>query len=149
MFQSAFGNKTGLYNIPEKNILLSTGPLESKVELLSSARLLSEKGYQLYATKGTHQFLKDNEVESIMLYWPGDKEQPNTFDYLKEKKIDLVINIPKNLSKNELDNDYVIRRSAVDYNIPLLTNARLAKAFITSFCKMSITDISIKSLEEY
>jgi len=137
------------YTIPQKNILLSTGPSRSKVELINSAKALVDKGYQLYATRGTHEFLKMNGIESTSLGWPDEKKKPNTLDYLREGKIDLVINIPKNLSKSELNNDYTIRRSAVDYNIPLITNARLASAFILAFCKMDIEDIEIKSWDEY
>ena len=137
------------YSIPKKNILLSTGPARSKIELLNSARLLKENGYNLFATKGTSKFLAENEIDSTVLYWPDSKKQPNTLDYIKEHKIDLIINIPKNLSQDELYNDYHIRRAAVDHNIPLITNARLASAFIIAFCKYSIEDITIKSWDEY
>ncbi|MFW6222244.1 MAG: carbamoyl-phosphate synthase (glutamine-hydrolyzing) large subunit [Bacteroidota bacterium] len=137
------------YKLPQKNILLSTGPTRSKADLLESCKLLVENGYHLYATKGTHDFLLSNDVDSTLLYWPDEKSSPNTLDYIKSKKIDLVINIPKNLSKNELDNDYRIRRTAVDYNIPLITNARLARAFINAFTQIKIDDLTIKSLDEY
>jgi carbamoyl-phosphate synthase large subunit len=137
------------YKIPKKNILLSTGPVESKAELLESVKLLIKKNYTLFATKGTHKFLTENNVESELLYWPDEKETPNTIEYLRKRKIDLVINIPKDHTKNELDNDYTIRRSAIDFNIPLITNSRLAQAFITAFCKKDIEDISIKSWDEY
>lgn len=137
------------YKLPQKNILLSTGPTRSKADLLESCKLLVENGYHLYATKGTHDFLSSNDVDSTLLYWPDEESNPNTLDYLKNKKIDLVINIPKNLSKNELDNDYRIRRTAVDYNIPLITNARLARAFINAFTQINIDDLTIKSLDEY
>ncbi len=137
------------YKLPQKNILLSTGPTRSKADLLESCKLLVENGYHLYATRGTHDFLMFNDVESTLLYWPDEKSSPNTLDYIKSKKIDLVINIPKNLSKNELDNDYRIRRTAVDYNIPLITNARLARAFINAFTQINIDDLTIKSLDEY
>ncbi len=137
------------YRIPEKNILLSTGPVEAKAELLESARLLSENGYFLYATEGTYKFLNDNNINSTLLHWPSENKKPNTLDFIREGKIDLVINIPKNLSQNELDNDYTIRRNAVDFNVPLLTNARLAKAFVTAFCTKSLDDIAIKSWDEY
>ncbi len=137
------------YTIPEKNILLSTGPSRSKVELISSARALEDKGYNLYATAGTREFLAKNGIKATTLHWPEEDKKPNTIDYIKEKKIDLVINIPKNLTKSELDNDYLIRRSAVDYNIPLITNARLASAFILAFCKLNLEDIAIKSWDEY
>lgn len=137
------------YTIPEKNILLSTGPSRSKVELISSARALVDKGYNLYATAGTREFLAKNGIKATTLHWPDENKKPNTIDYIKERKIDLVINIPKNLSKSELDNDYLIRRSAVDYNISLITNARLASAFILAFCKLNLEDIAIKSWDEY
>ncbi len=137
------------YNIPGKNILLSTGHARAKVELINSAKALAENDYKLFATKGTHDFLKLNNIESTILSWPDEKVEPNTLDYIREKKIDLVINIPKDLSKSELDNDYLIRRTAVDFNIPLITNARLASAFILAFCKIDISDIEIKSWNEY
>ena len=137
------------YTIPQKNILLSTGPSRSKIEMLNSARMLKQRGYCLFATKGTQKILLDNGIESTMLHWPDEQLEPNTLTYLKEKKIDLVINIPKNLSQNELYNDYEIRRNAIDFNIPLITNARLASAFIYSICKKNIKEIEIKSWNEY
>ncbi|MDR1864476.1 MAG: carbamoyl-phosphate synthase (glutamine-hydrolyzing) large subunit [Bacteroidales bacterium] len=137
------------YRIPEKNILMSTGTMRDKVELLQPARLLVEKGYKLFATRGTAKFLVENGVEVTPLAWPDEDRHPNVLDYLKGKKIDLVINIPKNLSKNELNNDYTIRRGAVDFNIPLITNARLANAFLSAFCKNNLDDIKIKSWDEY
>jgi carbamoyl-phosphate synthase large subunit len=137
------------YQIPKKNILFSTGPTKDKVELLSAAKLLVENGYNLYATKGSAEFLRTNDVEVTVLHWPDEDKEPNTLDYIRGKKIDLVINIPKNLSKTELNNDYTIRRSAVDYNIPLITNARLASAFLTAICKRKMDDIKIKSWDEY
>ncbi|MFZ1291115.1 MAG: carbamoyl-phosphate synthase (glutamine-hydrolyzing) large subunit [Melioribacteraceae bacterium] len=137
------------YKIPKKNILLSTGPVQSKAELLESCKLLIENDYNLFATRGTHKFLNDNNVESQLLYWPDENQSPNTIEYLRKRKIDLVINIPKNLSKSELDNDYNIRRSAIDFNIPLITNSRLAQAFINAFCKKDLEDISIKHWDEY
>lgn len=137
------------YSFPKKNILLSTGTMRSKVELLNSCRLLVEKGYNLFATRGTAQFLEMNGIESTILAWPDEDTKPNTLDYLKGKLIDLVINIPKDLTSSELDNDYTIRRSAVDFNIPLITNSRLASAFLTGICKLSIDDIKAKSWDEY
>ncbi|MDX9905986.1 MAG: carbamoyl-phosphate synthase large subunit [Bacteroidales bacterium] len=137
------------YTIPEKAVLFSSGPSRSKQELLTSARMLQEKGLTIYATGGTHDFFIKNGIDSVMLHWPGEDKTPNTMEYLRRKKIDLVINIPKDLSKSELDNDYRIRRSAVDFNIPLITNARLASAFIYSFCKIGIDEIGIKAWEEY
>lgn len=137
------------YSFPKKNILLSTGPMRSKVELVNSCKLLAEKGYNLFATRGTAQFLEMNGISCTTLYWPDEDKKPNTLDYLRKKMIDLVINIPKDLSKTELSNDYLIRRSAVDFNIPLITNSRLASAFLTAICKLSIEDIAIKSWGEY
>ncbi|MGC9342715.1 MAG: carbamoyl-phosphate synthase large subunit, partial [Bacteroidales bacterium] len=137
------------YTVPKKNILLSTGPMRSKVELINSCRLLQEKGYNLFATFGTHDFLKLNGIESTPLHWPDEDKKPNTLDYLQSGMIDLVINIPKDLSKTELYNDYTIRRSAVDYNIPLITNARLASAFLIGICNLDMEDIKIKRWDEY
>ncbi len=137
------------YRVPKQNILLSTGTMRDKVELLMPARLLVEKGYKLFATRGTAKFLVESGVEAKPLAWPDEDEHPNVLDYLKEKKIDMVVNIPKNLSKSELNNDYTIRRSAVDFNIPLITNARLASAFLTAICKNDLEDIKIKSWDEY
>jgi carbamoyl-phosphate synthase large subunit len=137
------------YRIPEKNILLSTGPPRSKIEMLISARMLHERGYNLFGTKGTAMFLKENNVPCTVLYWPDEDKHPNTLDYIRKKKIDLVINIPKNLSSGELYNDYTIRRSSIDYNIPLITNARLASAFIYAICRMKLDDVAIKSWREY
>ena len=137
------------YRIPQKNILLSSGDSRSKIELLTSARMLVERGYNLFATHGSAKFLADNDVPVTALYWPDEKESPNTLEYLRNRKIDLVINIPKNLSKNELYNDYEIRRAAVDFNIPLITNARLASAFIYAICKLQPADIAINSWDEY
>lgn len=138
------------YRIPKKNILISSGPTRSKVELLKSATMLMEKGYNLFATAGTAKFLQDNKVDCTVLHWPDEEDKkPNTIDYIKEKKLDLVINIPKDHTHRELSNGYRIRRNAIDYNIPLITNARVASAFIYSFCKYSIEDLEIKSWGEY
>jgi carbamoyl-phosphate synthase large subunit len=137
------------YGIPRKNILLSTGPMRSKVELINSCKLLAAKGYNLFATRGTAQFLEMNGIESTVLYWPDENKKPNTLDYIKNKLIDLVINIPKDLTSSELSNDYTIRRSAVDFNIPIITNARLASAFLLAVCNLKIEDIAIKSWDEY
>ena len=135
--------------IPQKNILLSTGPAKSKVTLLEPCRLLAKKGYHLFGTKGTVEFLKNNGVEATTLHWPDEDLKPNVMDYIREKQIDLVINVPKDHSKSELDNDYSIRRGAIDFNIPLITNARLASAFITAFCNISVDELEIKSWNEY
>ncbi len=137
------------YTIPEKNVMLSSGPVRSKLEMLNSCRMLIERGYNLFATKGTYEFLKGNGIESTMLHWPDEQKSPNVLDYMKNGLLDLVINIPKNLSAGELANDYTIRRSAIDYNIPLITNARLASAFIYSICKNTKESLPIKSWSEY
>ena len=137
------------HRIPEKNILLSTGPPRSKIEMLISTRKLHERGYKLFGTRGTQKFLEDNDIPCTLLHWPDEDKHPNTLDYIKNKKIDLVINIPKNLSAGELYNDYHIRRSAIDYNVPLITNARLASAFIYAFCRLKPDDLAIKSWQEY
>lgn len=137
------------YRVPKKSILLSTGPARSKVELLNSARALREKGHKIYATRGTCQFLNNAGVEAHVAYWPDENKSPNTVELIKTREVDLVVNIPKDLSATELNNDYTIRRSAVDFNVPLLTNARLASAFILAFCRMSIDDLAVKSWDEY
>lgn len=137
------------YKIPKKNILISSGPTRSKMELIQSAKMLVDRGFQLYATKGTHVFFAENDIPSIMVHWPDVDAAPNAFQLLRARQMDMVINIPKNLSENELQNDYTIRRAAVDFNIPLITNARLASAFIYAFTKYSLDDLSIKSWGEY
>ncbi len=138
------------YKFPEKNILISSGPSRGKLELLESAKMLKEKGYNIFATEGTHRYFTDNGIENTLLYWPDEGENhPNTIEYLKEKKIDLVINIPKNHTKRELENGYKIRRSSIDFNIPLITNARVASAFIYGICRYNIEDITIKGWDEY
>ncbi len=137
------------YRIPEKNILISSGPAKSKVALLEPSRLLDKKGYNLFATGGTYTFLKENGVNVKQVSWPDEEGALKATDMIRNKEFDLVINIPKNLTKRELTNGYMIRRGAIDFNIPLLTNARLAAAFIYAFCKVSIDDIQIKSWSEY
>ncbi|MDX9928394.1 MAG: carbamoyl-phosphate synthase (glutamine-hydrolyzing) large subunit [Bacteroidales bacterium] len=137
------------YRVPRKAILLSTGPARSKVELINSARALSEKGYKLYATRGTRLFLGNAGIEAEIAHWPDEKETPNTIDLIRNGEVDLVVNIPKDLSASELNNDYSIRRTAIDFNVPLLTNARLTSAFILAFCRLSEDDIAIKSWDEY
>ena len=135
--------------VPEKNILLSTGTAKQKVAMLDAAKLLAAKGYNLYATGGTHRFLAENNIPSTLVYWPSEEGQPQALQMLHEKQIDMVVNIPRDLSAGELDNGYKIRRAAIDLNIPLITNARLASAFITAFCKLSVDDIHIKSWQEF
>jgi carbamoyl-phosphate synthase large subunit len=137
------------YTFPKKSVLLSTGDSRSKADMLSAAQSLQSRGYEIYATQGTADFLALSGVKTTVLHWPESDKKPNTLDYIKERKIDLVVNIPKNLSKTELSNDYTIRRSAIDFNIPLITNARLASAFINAFCRLRRDEIRIKSWEEY
>lgn len=135
--------------IPKKNILVSGGPMKSKVDLLDSCRKLQEKGYTIYATKGTHSFLSDNGIPSIFVYQPSEGGTPNALEMIREKQIDMIINIPKNLSQGELSDGYKIRRGAIDFNIPLFTNSRLATAFIHAFCATEMRNIPIKSWDEY
>ena len=137
------------HRIPERNILLSTGGPKQKVEMLQAARQLQRKGYRIFATGGTSRFLAENGVENTRVYWPSEDGQPQALDMLHRKEIDLVVNIPKNLTAGELTNGYKIRRAAIDLNIPLITNARLASAFINAFCTMSVDDLAIKSWSEY
>jgi carbamoyl-phosphate synthase large subunit len=138
------------YRIPKKNILISSGSSKQKADLLVASKLLSQKGYNLFATGGSHKYLIENSIPATLVHWPSDPDnQPQALDMIQQKKIDLVINIPKNLTQVELENGYKIRRASVDFNIPLITNARLASAFIISFCSMGIEDIQIKSWDEY
>ena len=137
------------YRIPKKNILLSTGTMKQKADMIDAARMLVNKGYKLFATGGTHKALAENGIESTHVYWPSEEGHPQALEMLHSKKIDMVVNIPKNLTAGELDNGYKIRRAAIDLNVPLITNARLASAFINAFCTMSIDDIAIKSWAEY
>ena len=137
------------YRIPQKNILLSTGDAKQKADMLSAARLLQQKGYSLFATGGTSRYLSENGIDNTLVYWPDEKREPQALGLLHRKEIDMVVNIPKDLSVGELDNGYQIRRAAVDLNIPLLTNARLASAFISAFCSLSVDDLIIKSWAEY
>ena len=138
------------YRIPKKNILLSTGTPKQKIDMMGAARMLVNKGYKLYATGGTHRTLAENGIESTLVYWPSESDKhPQALEMLHNKEIDMVVNIPKNLTAGELDNGYKIRRAAIDLNVPLITNARLASAFINAFCTMSVDDIAIKSWEEY
>ncbi len=136
--------------IPEKAVLLSTGTPKQKASMLEAAHRLHNKGFRIYATAGTHQFLNDNGIPAIKVYWPSQSDmQPQALDLLHRHEIDLVLNIPKNLTSAELSNGYKIRRAAIDLNIPLLTNARLASAFIDAFTNLTLDDIEIKSWDEY
>ena len=136
--------------IPKKTILLSTGGAKQKVEMLDAVRQLVENGYELYATGGTSKFLDENGISNTRAYWPSEAGQtPQALDLLHEHKIDMVVNIPKNLTVHELTNGYKVRRAAIDLNVPLITNSRLASAFINAFCTLKLDDIDIKSWNEY
>ena len=138
------------YKIPQKNILLSTGDAKQKAELLDAAKLLADKGYNLYATGGSWKYLVENNIPATRVYWPTEPSmEPQAMDMLSNKQIDMVINIPKNLTQEELENGYKVRRASVDFNIPLITNARLASAFINAFCNVPLEKIQIKSWDEY
>ncbi|MBE6304619.1 MAG: carbamoyl-phosphate synthase (glutamine-hydrolyzing) large subunit [Bacteroidales bacterium] len=136
--------------VPKNSVLLSTGTPKQKAAMLDSAHLLHKNGYKIYATGGTHQFLNDNGIPAIRVYWPSQPDmQPQAIELLHNKEIDMVVNVPKNLTPTELSNGYKIRRAAIDLNVPLLTNARLAAAFIEAFTSMTLDDIEIKSWDEY
>lgn len=138
------------YRIPKKAVLLSTGSAKQKTDMLDAAHKLYNNGYKIYATGGTHQFLVDNGIGAVKVFWPSQApEQPQALDLLHDKEIDLVVNIPKNLTSTELSNGYKIRRAAIDLNIPLLTNARLASAFIEAFTTLPVDRIEIKSWDQY
>jgi len=138
------------HRIPKKTVLLSTGGGKQKAEMLDAAKRLVNNGYELYATSGTSHFLTENGITNTTVYWPTDEGmEPKVLDVLREKKIDMVVNIPKDLTPRELTNGYSIRRAAIDLNIPLITNTRLASAFITAFTTMRVEDIEIKAWSEY
>ena len=139
------------YKIPEKSILLSSGATKSKVDLLDASQMLSKKGYKIYATAGTATFLNAHGVATTPVFWPDERPnaENNVMKMIAGHKFDLIVNIPKNHSKRELTNGYRIRRGAIDHNIPLITNARLAKAFIEAFCELRLEEIQIKSWQEY
>ena len=137
------------YYIPEKNILISSGGVKGKVDLLEPARMLVEQGYKIFATAGTAKFFGDNGVEATAVGWPDEDESNNVMGMIAAHAFDLIINVPKNHTKRELTNGYRIRRAAIDHNIPLMTNVRLAKAFIEAFCAMKLSDIQTKSWQEY
>ena len=137
------------FKIPNKAILLSTGPIDSKAEFLESTKILNQIGYHFYATAGTANFMKSNNIPVETLHWPSEKKEPNTLTYIADGKIDFVINIPKNIEKEELDNDFLIRRKAIDFDVPLITNLQLAKRFVEAIQKTKLSDLKIKSWDEY
>jgi carbamoyl-phosphate synthase large subunit len=137
------------YRLPKKNILISSGAVKGKVALLEPARELVKNGYQIYATAGTAKFFKENGVEATAVAWPDEDAANNVMDMIQAHQLDLIINVPKNHTNRELTNGYRIRRGAIDHNIPLMTNVRLAKAFIEAFCALKMEDIKIKSWQEY
>ena len=154
------------HRIPKKTVLLSTGGAKQKADMLDAARMLVEHGYEIYATGGTSKYLTDNGVNNTLVLWPsetssaavntseGSSEQspsnsPSALDLLHQHKIDMVVNIPKDLTTHELTNGYKIRRAAIDLNVPLITNSRLASAFIQAFCNVPLDKIGIKSWSEY
>lgn len=136
--------------VPEKNILLSTGDGKQKAEMLAACAMLRDHGYKLFATPGTSRYLDENGIENNLVHWPSEEgQQPQALDMLHNKDIDMVVNVTKNLSTGELSNGYKIRRAAIDLNIPLITNARLASAFIYAFCTQKLDDLEIKCWQEY
>ncbi len=137
------------HRIPKKNILLSTGNGKQKAEMLTAAKMLADHGYKLFATGGTSRYLTENGIDNTLVYWPSEEGQPQAIDMLHNKEIDMVVNVPKNLSSGELTNGYKIRRAAIDLNIPLITNARLASAFIQAFCTVKLEDLEIISWQEF
>ncbi len=137
------------YTIPQRSVLISSGPIKNKTRLLESAQQLERLGLTIYATTGTATFLRSNGVRVETLFWPLQKQEPNILTYIKGRKIDLVINIPKNYAEEELTNDYLVRRTAIDYNIPLITNAQLARLFIEAITHVSVDELQIKAWQEY
>ncbi len=137
------------YHVPIKNILLSTGPIESKAEFLTNARMLQEMGIRLFATGGTADFLNQNGIPAEVLHWPLDKKSPNTIEFIRQRKLDLVINIPKNYQEEELTNDYIIRRTAVDFGVPLITDLQLARRFVETLSRKPLEALQIKSWQSY
>jgi carbamoyl-phosphate synthase large subunit len=137
------------YEFPEKNILLSTGPFESKALFLPEAKRLRDLGFNLYATRGTADYLQYNGIQSKVLYWPLQKREPNILSFIEERKLDLIINIPKSIEEDELTNDYIIRRKSVDFNIPIITNLEFAERFIDAISKLELKDLAVKPWDEY
>ncbi len=137
------------YSLPKKNILLSSGDAKSKVKVLEAAHMLVDNGYVIYATEGTAKFLNENEIPATAVKWPDEEGENNVMEMIADHKFDLIVNVPKNHTKRELSNGYRIRRAAIDHNIPLMTNIRLARTFIEAFCKVKLEDIPIKSWQDY
>jgi carbamoyl-phosphate synthase large subunit len=137
------------FRFPIRRALLSTGPIETKAAFLESARTLRDMDVTLYATSGTSAFLRANGIEAVPLHWPTESATPNTLEYLSQRKIDLVINIPKDTGEQELTNDYLIRRRAADFGIPLITNIQLAQRFVEALSKVRMAELQIKSWQEY
>ena len=138
------------HRIPKHTVLLSTGGAKQKAEMLDAAKMLKRNGYELYATGGTSKYLSENGVENTRVYWPSDEGmEPQALTLMHDRKIDMVVNIPKDLTQHELTNGYKIRRTAIDLNIPLITNSRLASAFICAFCTLQPDDVDIKAWSEY
>jgi len=132
-----------------ETVLLSTGPIDSKAVFLESTRRLEEMGVRFYATKGTADFMAKNGIEAEVLHWPLEKQEPNTLTYIADGKIDLVINIPKSAEREELENDYLIRRKAVDFNVPLITDLQLARRYAEAVSRTSLEELRVKSWDEY
>ncbi len=137
------------YDYPKRNILLSTGPFESKARFLPEAKKLRDLGFDLYATRGTADYLQYNGIESQVLYWPLQKREPNILSFIEQRKLDLIINIPKSIEQEELTNDYIIRRKSVDFNIPIITNLEFAERFIDAISKITLNDLAVKPWDEY
>jgi carbamoyl-phosphate synthase large subunit len=137
------------YRLPIKSIFLSTGPIKSKADFLESTEVLKNLGMKLFATKGTADFMHANGIKATLLHWPLDNVKPNAVDYISKGKIDLVINIPKNYQEEELTNDYIIRRKAVDFNVPVITNLQLARRLVEALSRKSLENLHIKSWREY
>jgi carbamoyl-phosphate synthase large subunit len=141
------------YRLPKKGVLISSGGAKGKVDMLEAAQMLVAKGLTVYATRGTARYLNDNNVKATAVAWPDEEvseEAPvQVMDLIANHEIDLIVNVPKNHSKRELTNGYRIRRAAIDHNIPLMTNVRLAKAFVRAFCNISLEEIPVKSWQEY
>lgn len=135
--------------IPEKRVLISSGDAKQKADLLQPCRMMAAKGYELYATGGSYRYLIENGVPCTEVFWPSENKQPQALDMIHKKQVDMVVNIPKNLTSSELSNGYEIRRAAIDFNVPLVTNSRLAAAFINAFTSLSLDDLAIKAWDEY